>query len=323
MIPIVDVGDGDDKVDGPGQINGGVGNDVLSGSSLNGGAGDDRLTGTDQTDVLTGGPGQDTISAGAGNDTIEDGGDGPEHDVIDGGAGTDLLAYDARKDALDVSLTPPASNEDQITGVENLRGGDGNDLLFGSAGPNTIDGGAGNDTIYGGAGNDILSGGLGSDIVIGGAGNDNLDPGDAKVPNSVDCGPGTDKVEASATARLDASCEFVDLDQILISGTLRLQLPPRGPNALVATWSRPSCLDRPCSLTLTVTGTTHSLTGKVLGAAVFVARRHGSKLPHKLVLRLNAAGRRSIRGGRRPSARIRIALDDGGDRSAQTFLIRL
>ena len=323
LVPIVDVGDGDDKVEGPGQINGGAGNDVLTGSLLNGGPGDDQLTGTDQTDVLIGGPGHDTISAGAGNDTIEDGGDSPERDVIDGGSGTDLLAYDGREDSLDVSLSAPGANEDQVTGVENLRGGDGNDLLFGDAGPNTIDGGAGNDIVNGQAGNDILSGGIGSDVVLGGTGNDTLDPGDAQQLNSVDCGAGIDKVEPTRTAVIHSSCEFVDLDQILIPGRLRLNLPARGGLAPVATWSRPSCLDRPCSLTLTVTGTTHSLSRKLFGAAHSVVRSRSTGLPRRLVLRLNAAGRRAIHGGRHPQARVRIALDDGGDRSAQTFLVRL
>jgi Ca2+-binding RTX toxin-like protein len=76
-----------------------------------------------------------------------------------------------------------------------ITGGDGSDLLLGSAQDNTLDGGAGddyllggegNDTLadahgdnilYGGAGNDLLTGGIGEDILNGGEGNDTLDGG--------------------------------------------------------------------------------------------------------------------------------------------------
>lgn len=76
-----------------------------------------------------------------------------------------------------------------------VTGGDGSDLLQGSAQDNTLDGGAGddylqgndgNDTLAGGDGNnylfgnggdDRLTGGLGRDVLSGGAGNDVLDSG--------------------------------------------------------------------------------------------------------------------------------------------------
>lgn len=54
-----------------------------------------------------------------------------------------------------------------IIGSGTINGTDGDDLIFGSAGPDTINGGNGNDVICGRGGSDILSGGNGIDQVIG------------------------------------------------------------------------------------------------------------------------------------------------------------
>ena len=45
-------------------------------------------------------------------------------------------------------------------------GGDGNDVLIGSAGNDTLRGGTGDDVLIGGAGLDILDGGPGDNILI-------------------------------------------------------------------------------------------------------------------------------------------------------------
>ena len=45
-------------------------------------------------------------------------------------------------------------------------GGDGDDVLIGSAGNDTLLGGAGDDVLIGGAGQDILDGGPGSNVLI-------------------------------------------------------------------------------------------------------------------------------------------------------------
>ena len=57
-------------------------------------------------------------------------------------------------------------------------GGDGDDVLNGSAGADTLRGGAGDDTLSGGASGDILNGGAGADTLDGGAGSDSLQGGD-------------------------------------------------------------------------------------------------------------------------------------------------
>jgi len=79
-------------------------------------------------------------------------------------------------------------------GDDTLRGGDGNDVLYGNFDPSRarrwttepqlfyqndegdrLYGGAGNDQLYGGAGDDFLSGGTGDDILDGGDGTDTAD----------------------------------------------------------------------------------------------------------------------------------------------------
>jgi Ca2+-binding RTX toxin-like protein len=45
-------------------------------------------------------------------------------------------------------------------------GGDGNDLLLGSAGDDTLLGGAGDDVLNGGPGVDVLDGGPGANVLI-------------------------------------------------------------------------------------------------------------------------------------------------------------
>ncbi len=48
-----------------------------------------------------------------------------------------------------------------------LSGGDGNDILTGSNGPDNLAGGAGNDMLIGNGGNDVLDGGAGDDKLTG------------------------------------------------------------------------------------------------------------------------------------------------------------
>ena len=59
----------------------------------------------------------------------------------------------------------------------NLFGGNGEDLLDGTAGNDRLDGGNGKDILIGRAGNDILNGGNGKDELTGGTGNDILTGG--------------------------------------------------------------------------------------------------------------------------------------------------
>jgi Ca2+-binding RTX toxin-like protein len=189
-------------------ITGGIGNDTLTGTAggdiINGGAGNDVINGGAGNDVLNGEAGTDVINGGAGND------------VIDGGAGTDTVTYAGETGNLVVSLAVTtaqangAAGSDQLTNVENLIGGDGNDTLTGNGVANRLTGGAGNDTLNGGTGTDTLIGGLGDDTYI-------TDGADTITELSAQ---GTDWVQSSATHTLAANVENLTLTGAgVINGT--------------------------------------------------------------------------------------------------------
>lgn len=113
-------------------LTGSAGQDALSGDArgdtLAGLAGDDVLEGLAGDDVLDGGDGDDLLYGGLGDDTIT-GGRG--HDIIDGGVGDDVLIvsgafsdYRLLMDGDDFILKGP-DGRDWLTGVENIRFGDG------------------------------------------------------------------------------------------------------------------------------------------------------------------------------------------------------
>ena len=107
----------DGRLDVPGSLSGGDGNDTLEG-----GNGADTISGGSGNDRIEGKSGNDRLSGGAGNDVIEGaGGD----DVLKGGDGDD-----------------------------DLSGGSGNDDLLGGAGDDDLEGNSGDDDIFGAGGND-------------------------------------------------------------------------------------------------------------------------------------------------------------------------
>lgn len=80
-------------------------------------------------------------------------GTNPMLNAIDGGNGSDVLVGTAKADSL--------NGKD---GADTLNGGLGADLLWGGAGHDRLLGGSGNDTLIGGADADVLFGGAGSDV---------------------------------------------------------------------------------------------------------------------------------------------------------------
>jgi Ca2+-binding RTX toxin-like protein len=164
------------------------------------GAGNDSVTGNADPNLIDGLGGNDTLLGGGGNDTLR-GGDGDDvlvggagADSIQGGAGTDRVSYSDQTANLVIYLTGSANSGggaagDTLNSIENLTGGQGNDVLYGNDGANLVDGFLGNDTVYGYAGNDILRGGDGNDVLVGGAGADSLQGGS-----------GTDRVSYSDQA---------------------------------------------------------------------------------------------------------------------------
>ena len=137
-------------------------------------AGDDSIFGNEGNDGLDGGDGADFLSGGQGNDALQ-GGDGA--DTADYSEKVELVAVTLNGSTIS-EVTVGGAVEDKITGVENINGGSGNDLITGDGFINRLVGNAGDDRIGGGDGNDLLFGSLGRDRLAGGAGNDELHGGE-------------------------------------------------------------------------------------------------------------------------------------------------
>lgn len=140
----------------------------LSGSWFN-----DNLTGNYHDNVLSGGWGNDFLTGGGGAD------------VLDGGFGIDLADYATSPAGITVwllwdSASGGDAEGDELNSIENLRGSQYDDGLFGDNGANELNGWYGNDTLLGFGGDDILNGdparGVfgGHDTLNGGPGHDTL-----------------------------------------------------------------------------------------------------------------------------------------------------
>ncbi len=112
-------------------MQGGAGDDTLyggsSGDTLNGGANADILFGGDQTDYLDGGAGSDVLTGGNGADELS------------GGRGNDTASYEESTVAVDADLkrrndqAVHGADVEQLSGIENLIGGSGDDALRGTS----------------------------------------------------------------------------------------------------------------------------------------------------------------------------------------------
>lgn len=193
---------------------GGEGSDTLLGNlgrdAIYGGPGDDVLTGGPGDDLLDGGVGDDTLQGSDGDDTLiaSEGSDG-----LAGGDGTDLLAWYGTSRSGTADLTAgtfayaDAAGASDVSGVEDLLGGDGDDVLTGNDERNFILGGAGDDSLHGAGGKDTLIGGEGADTLSGGDDHDlliDLEPG--TTPNHFRGGGGFDRALIAA----DDETEFVE-----------------------------------------------------------------------------------------------------------------
>ncbi len=122
----------------------------------------------------------ENLVAGSGPDTFHLSDPGSLQGEINGlaGAAADTLDYSMSTKDIKVNLaTNSASQVGKVTGIENVIGGKGNDILIGNAGVNVLKGSDGNDALLGGDGNDELWGELGRDLLIGGLQIDQLDGG--------------------------------------------------------------------------------------------------------------------------------------------------
>ena len=194
-------------------INGGGGNDTITGSAGNdviegGGWGNQTIDGGAGDDVIYADKGNDVVSGGAGNDVFRVSGNKCSNfegwDKYSGGEGADsLVAFGAR---VDIGMTAFSL----ANGIEtiDLSGLTGQGRLLGDWNANTldfsgttlvghvvIDGGGGNDVITGSAGAEVIRGGdSGNDILNGKAGNDLMYGGNGRDVFTFDQGWGRDTV---------------------------------------------------------------------------------------------------------------------------------
>ncbi|MFN3348224.1 cadherin domain-containing protein [Pseudorhodoplanes sp.] len=171
-------------------IIGSKGNDVFDFSNLDfvsnmgtidGGNGNDVITGTQFDDVIRGGKGVDTLNGGDGNDTFLLKGKDDAADIIDGGAGIDTVQVSGSV-TLNGFHAGNSSIEQWLGTGKGIKGSAGNDVFDFSAltsvvNMGIVDAGAGDDTVIGSSFADILRGGVGNDRLDGGAGNDILTGG--------------------------------------------------------------------------------------------------------------------------------------------------
>jgi len=198
-------------------VNGTAGNDTITGDS-----GANSLFGAAGNDTISGGGDADTLDGGEGNDVFIRTNASPSM-TMEGGAGSDTIDYSSSNTFIGVSITVNLNNNsanfgavtDTIRNIENinfnsgddfftgsslstvnsfvtggagkdsLKGGNGNDELYGDfkdrtssvVGANyadTLDGGDGNDSLYGGFGDDTLLSSVGADFFEGNDGADVL-----------------------------------------------------------------------------------------------------------------------------------------------------
>lgn len=190
------------------RIIGAGGNDTIYGRSgedaLYGGAGNDILFGDTGDDLLHGGAGNDDINGGTGIDTATwafaaPGGNLGEIETASFGH----LFADLVDGITRFRLFDGGQENDTLSGIENIIGGDGDDTILGNDLDNMLSGGAGADMLDGRAGNDVLV--LdGDDNAIGGTGNDQFVIGLGNM--TIDGGDGIDVLDfgtLGGTIRID------------------------------------------------------------------------------------------------------------------------
>lgn len=214
---VIEAGAGADRLSGLGGndvLCGGSGEDVVVGGGgfdvLIGGKGADRIYGQEGSDDLVGGKGGDALDGGEGRDTLfpvsgndvlrgGNGSDtfvsGPDKDTIQAGAGShDLLIFQFSRRGIRIDLTKSetaGAGGDVLSGIEDVAGSAGADVLLGNKGENTLIGGAGGDTLAGKDGFDLIFGGPGDDWIRGDEGFDKVSYVDAQHPVDVDLADGT------------------------------------------------------------------------------------------------------------------------------------
>lgn len=222
---------------------------TLKGLAVNGigNAGDNTITGNDHANMLEGGGGNDRITGGGGNDVLMG---GAGNDTLFGGNGDDTYWIDSIGDMIKETGDPASGSDtvhisgsgivsyvlgsyledlvlDTAVGVKvtgnalanAIKGGSGNDTIWGSDGADKLMGEGGNDILYGNTGNDWLDGASGSDTMYGGTGNDTYGVSSAADKALEAANEGTDTVRASINTVLGANLENLVLIGSATNGT--------------------------------------------------------------------------------------------------------
>jgi len=166
-------------------------------------ASNDEISAGGGDDYIYTGDGDDIVNAGEGSDLIV-GGSGLGDDTYNGGEGSDTVSYTSALSAITVDLIQNTATgidigQDQLSGIENIIAGQGNDTLILNEASNSVYGGlgddqfinlsfAGTDELFGEDGNDTFSwssAGVGHLTISGGAGADIFKPANAASLSSV------------------------------------------------------------------------------------------------------------------------------------------
>ena len=124
--------------------------------SIDGGGGDDLLRGGAGSDVLIGGGGADVLTGGGGADLLYGSSTSGAPDGM-----RDTVSYDdGRATPVATELAGGHQDADFYSDIQNLIGGNGDDLLVGDLGANLLVGLGGADILVGADGADELRGGL-------------------------------------------------------------------------------------------------------------------------------------------------------------------
>lgn len=185
-------------------VSGGIGSDIINASFgstdsfFKGDSGNDIITVEGTNNIVSGGAGNDTITILNGDGTASASG-GTNNDyisrefleILNDGSGlvdtydlpTDYSAYTSILRGNSGNDTILGGHVDgdptvDVTSVEIVLGGTGDDQVFTFGGDDKLYGQTGNDTLDGGDGDDFLNGGDGNDHLFGGFGNDFIRGGD-------------------------------------------------------------------------------------------------------------------------------------------------
>lgn len=147
-------------------------------ATVTAGAGDDRIFTSGGADLIDPGAGSDFVQSNGGPDRVVATAAPDGQDVYELGSdyynparfGADEVDYSHRSLPIvwDARSGMVEGEGDTLTGVENVYGGSGDDVLRGNEFENLLDGGPGNDILVGGSNKDVLVGGEGQDELRGG-----------------------------------------------------------------------------------------------------------------------------------------------------------